>query len=448
MKLWRHQQEAINFLAPLKAGGCFFEMGAGKTRVALELLQRWQPGLALVVAPKAVLPVWEREARKHMDGTFAIHVLNGTLPARSKQAEVATRKTGSILVANYEAVWREPLSSLLMRSLPSAVILDEAHRIKAPGGKASRFLAKLGKLARRRLALTGTPLPHSPLDCYALYRFLEPNIFGYSFVRFRSRYAQMGGYLMHEVVGWQNLEELNQKMYSIAVRVQSKDVLDLPETMDEVLTFKLSSKAARVYRDLEKHLLSEIESGTVTAANAMVKLLRLQQLTGGFLRPDEAERPERLDTGKAELLQSLLEDMGQEQVVVFCRFHQDLNAVQDVCDTLGLRHAELSGRRNELPLWEAYQAQILAAQVQSGSLGVDLTQSRYAIYYSTGFSLGEYTQSRARVHRPGQRQRVTYYHLVAENTIDQRIMKALEKRQDLVSFIVDDLRNTRRKCRN
>lgn len=441
INLWRHQVEAVGFLQNLKAGGCFFEMGAGKTLTALELLRRWNPGLTLVVAPKAVLQVWERETHKHFPGRWQVQVLNGTLPARAKQAEIAQRRDGAILVTNYEAVWREPLASLLMKALPGTIILDEAHRIKSPGGKASRFLSRLGRVVKRRLVLTGTPAPHSPLDIYALYRFLDPSIFGYSFVRFRSRYAMMGGFQQHEVIGWQNLEELHEKMYSIAVRVRSEDVLDLPETMDEVLTFKLIPSAARIYRELEKNLLSEIESGTVTAANAMVKLLRLQQLTGGWLRADDTDRPERLDTGKAELLKELLEDMGgQEQVVVFCRFRQDLEAVHGACKALSIVSAELSGRRNELQIWEEWRAQVLAAQLQSGGLGIDLSQCRYVVYYSHGFSLGDYQQSRARVHRPGQTRPVTYYHLCAENTVDTKIIKALEKREDLVRFIVDDLR--------
>jgi SNF2 family DNA or RNA helicase len=441
MTLWRHQRDAINLLAPLKAGGCYFEMGAGKTRVALELLRLWSPGFTLVVAPKAVLPVWQREAVKHFNGDFSVTILNGSLPARTKQAQQACRHKGSIVVTNYEAVWREPLATLLMQTIPGAIILDEAHKIKAPGGKASRFLSRLGKLSRRRLALTGTPLPHSPLDCYSLYRFLDPSIFGYSFVRFRARYATMGGFQQHQVIGWTNLEELHAKMYSIACRVRSEDVLDLPDTLDETLTFELSSKARKLYRDLEKDLVAEIESGQVTAANAMVKLIRLQQLTGGWLSPDDPEsRPEQVDTGKAEVLKELIEGMGQEQVVVFCRFHRDLDSIHAVCKSLGVESAELSGRKNELPVWEQWKAQVLAAQLQSGGLGIDLSQARYCCYFSHGFSLGDYMQSRARVHRPGQTRKVTYYHLCAAKTVDEKVMKALEKRSDLVKYVVDTLR--------
>lgn len=441
MSLWSHQVDAVSMLEPLRAGGCFFEMGCGKTRVALELLRRWETNFSLVVAPKAVLQVWGREVNKYLPGQFHVQVLNGSsLPARTKQAQQAIRHRGAIIVVNYEAVWREPLASLLMQAVPGAIILDEAHRIKAPGGKASRFLARLGKLARRRLALTGTPLPHSPMDCYAMYRFLDPNIFGYSFTRFRAEYAVMGGYGGYEIKSWRNLEKLHEKMYQIACRVRSEDVLDLPETIDEILTFDLSPKAKKIYLDLEKNLMAEIETGEITAANAMVKLLRLQQLTGGWLRADESEHPEQVDTGKGELLKELLEDMGPEQVVIFCRFHQDLESIHAACRDLKIESAELSGRRNELHIWENKAAQVLAAQLQSGGLGIDLTAARYCIFYSHGFSLGDYQQARARVHRPGQTRKVTYYHLCAKGTVDEKVIKALDNRADLVKFVIDDLR--------
>ena len=441
LPLWSHQVDAVANLGPLRAGGCFFEMGCGKTRVALELLRIWETNFTLVVAPKAVLQVWEREVNKHLPGLFNVQVLNGsTLPARTKQAKQAIRHKSAIVVVNYEAVWREPLASLLMESVPGAIILDEAHRIKAPGGKASRYLAKLGKFCRRRLALTGTPLPHSPMDCYALYRFLDPHIFGFSFTRFRARYAVMGGFGGYEIKSWQNLEELHEKMYQIACRVRSEDVLDLPETIDEILTYELSARATKIYRDLENHLVAEIEGGEITAANAMVKLLRLQQLTGGWLRADDSEWPEQVDTGKADLLKDLLTDMGQEQVVIFCRFHQDLDSIREACRALEIECAELSGRRNELHIWEDKAAQVLAAQLQSGGLGIDLTAARYCIFYSHGFSLGDYQQARARVHRPGQTRKVTYYHLCAKGTVDEKVIKALDNRADLVKFVIDDLR--------
>src|SRR5262249_16192811 len=133
-----------------------------------------------------------------------------------------------VAVVNYEAAWQEPMGALLLATKWDLVILDESHRVKAPGGKASMFCASLRKSAAARLCLTGTPMPLSPLDLYAQYRFLDPGIFGTSFAAFRNRYAVMGGYGGHEVLGFdeERMPELNDRMYSIGFRVMADDVLD------------------------------------------------------------------------------------------------------------------------------------------------------------------------------------------------------------------------------
>jgi SNF2 family DNA or RNA helicase len=235
------------------------------------------------------------------------------------------------------------------------------------------------KVARFRLGLSGTPMPHSPLDVYAYYRFLDPRIFGWSFHKFRRHFAVMGGFQNHQVVDYRNLDELNRKFYSIA----------------------------------------------------LVKLLRLQQITGGYLRTDDGAEVQ-IDSAKMNLLRDVLEDIGpDEPVVVFCRFHKDLAAVNRVADEAGRRSLELSGRMDELKRWQAGDAPVLAVQIDSGGVGIDLTRARYAIYYSLGFSLGSYEQSLARIHRPGQTRPVEYIHLLARGTVDEKVMAALRTRQTL-----------------
>jgi SNF2 family DNA or RNA helicase len=437
--LWEHQIKGVEKLLPLNAGALLMDMGTGKTLASIELLNRWNINRVLIVCPKAVCQIWPREFTKHSDQWDVILLNNGSVADKSKKLNWNGKKKAIII--NYESAWRNPVATWLIENPPECIIADESHKIKSPGGRASRFMSKLGRLVKKRLLLTGTIMSHGPLDVYAQMRFANPSIFGYSFVRFRSRYAQMGGFQQHEVVGFQNLEELHEKLYSVSYRVRADEVLSLPDTLDETLTFDLSPRARKIYRDLEKDLVANIQGGEITAANAMVKLIRLQQLTGGWLSPDDSTNPpEQVDTGKAEVLKELIEGMGQEQVVVFCRFHRDLDSIHAVCKSLGVASAELSGRKNELRTWENWKAQVLATQLQSGGLGIDLSQARYCVYYSHGWSLGDYQQSRARVHRPGQKRNVTYYHLCAAKTVDVKVMKALEKRQDLVRFVVDDLR--------
>jgi len=442
-ELWSHQQAGHDLLKPLTAAGLFMEMGTGKSLVALKLLETWDIKRALIVCPKAVMPVWENEFAKHTTG-WRVTVLDAaSVPKKLIQAQQALKNPNGrqAIVVNYESLWRDKLGAFFQENPPEAVIADELHRIKSARGIASRYMARLAPKVRRRLGLTGTPLAHSPLDAYAQFRFLDPRIFGFSFTRFRAKYAMMGGFQNHQILKFINLEDLHQKMYSIAYRVRAEDVLDLPEVLEQTITFELSPKAKKIYDSLEKDLIAEIEAEKIISVpNVLAKLLRLSQLTGGWLTPDGAARPERVDFGKAEVLKDLLEDMGTEPVVVFCRFHADLDAVKIVCDFLKLTSCELSGRKNDSERFYQGKAQVFIAQIRSGSLGINLTRARYEIFYSTGYSLGDLEQAKKRVHRPGQDRPVTIYYLAAKGTVDVKIIQALEKRSDLIKFIIDTMR--------
>ena len=129
----------------------------------------------------------------------------------------------------------------------------------------------------------------------------------------------------------------------------------------------------------------------------------------------------------------MIDEIGDEPIVVFCRFHHDLDAVREVC---GPETRELSGRRNELAAWQAGEGRVLAVQIQSGSVGVDLTRAAYCVWYSVGWSLGEFDQAKARVHRPGQTRPVTYVRLIAKDTIDERIFAALAARRDVIESLL------------
>ena len=129
-------------------------------------------------------------------------------------------------------------------------------------------------------------MPHGPMDIYAVFRFLDMTIFGPSFTAFRQKYAVMGGYQNKQITGFQKLDELERLMSRITFRV-GKEVLDLPPETHVTYHCDLAPEAARIYRDLEEDFVARVQNGTVTAANAMVKLLRLQQVTGGCVPTDD-----------------------------------------------------------------------------------------------------------------------------------------------------------------
>lgn len=400
----------------------------------------------LIVCPLRVIPIWPQQFAEHAGRPVHVAALDDrfrNIRARRQEAErqlgvAQTRGLPLVVVTNFDAVWRPPLGDWILARRWDLVVADEAHKLKQPGGKTSLFFARLRDRARYRLALSGTPLPHTVLDGYGLYRFLNPEIFGTSYLQFKKRYAIEGGFQGKQVVGYQRLEEFQEKFSSIAYRAD-KSVLDLPPAMHTTFTCELSPAARRVYEALERDLIAEVREKQISASNALVKLLRLQQIAGGWLRTDDGGQV-RIDRAKQQLLADVLEDIDPaEGVAVFCRFRADLDVVHAVASGLGRRSLELSGRVNQLEAWQSGEAPILAAQIASGGTGVSLVRARYCVYYSLGFSLGEYEQSLARLHRPGQRHPVEYLHLLARNTVDERVMQALAKRADVVNTILAEI---------
>jgi len=440
---WLHQICASAFLRELEAAYLAMEMGTGKTLVAINEILETKAMRSLIVCPKSVIDVWEDEFERHCATPPLLSILTkGTARDKAAQmirdcrlAEIEQRQVAVII--NYDSVWRAPLGDEILNSEWDVVILDEAQRIKTASAKAGKFAYKLRKVAKRRRCLSGTMLPNNRLDAFGQYRFLDPAAFGTNFTRFRARYAIMGGFGDYEVKGWQNEDEYDRILDLFAYRVD-KDVLDLPPETDVDRYCEIEGEAARVYANLEDAFISDVKGGVVTAANALTRLLRLQQITSGFVTTEEGHEA-GVGDHKVNLLQEVLGDIDpSETVVVFCRFRHDLSVVQQVAARLGRTWGELSGSQDDLERGRIPEGiQVLGVQVQAGGLGVNLIAARYTILYSVGFSLAEYLQAKARTHRGGQDRPVTYIRLIAKGTVDEKVYQALADKREVVDAIME-----------
>ena len=424
-------------------------MGTGKSLVALMLFSICSSRLILIICPRRVIGVWKKQFQIHWKGPVIVCALSndeGTVAQRTRIAKLRleqARKCGQplALIINFEAAWLQPFADWALGIEWDMVTVDESHRAKSPKSKISLFLRALRPKARQRLMLTGTPMPHSPLDVWAQVRFLWPTLFEPTYYMFRAHYAVMGGYLMKEVIRHQHLDEMTQKLQPLCFHVD-ESVLDLPDSTDLDYECDLCGEASKIYASLEKDLIAQLKSGEVTAANGMVKLLRLQQITGGSLKADHSEQYERVDTGKLFLLADWLEDLDpSEPWVCFARFRADLDGIHIAGKQAGHRVLELSGRRDDLAAWQRGEATGLAVQISAGGLGVDLTRARYSVFWSLSFSLAEYEQARARTVRPGQKRNVVHVHLIARHTVDLRIRRALEQRAEIVGRVLEELKH-------
>ena len=463
--LWPHQQEAVEKLAPLGRGALWMEMGDGKTRTALELVARWGCRRVLILCPLKVVRVWPDEFRKHIGNEWLVVDLDsGTVKQRAEflrtAALMATCDEKPFAAAlNYDALVHAPLPETLSRLPWDCLICDESHRLKQHDGVQARTVAQPSQRIPHRLLLTGTPMPHSQLDVFAQWRILAPEVFGPDWWHFQRRYARMeqrevyargskGKPVKRRVWTIAKHPETQQPWYTNTADLQarvaplvyrSSGAIQLPDTVDQQVYCLLDPGTQRVYNSVADDLRAEFDAGTITASNALTRVLRLAQIANGFATDDTGQLVP-LGTEKADLLGEVLADLSPEEpVVVFGRFVQDLASIARVARAQGRAYHEVSGRRNDLAAWQGGDGNVLGVQLQAGGVGVDLTRARYQVYLSLDFSLGNYLQTRKRIHRPGQTRNVTYIHLLAAGTVDETILTALQQRRDVVTAIVDGL---------
>lgn len=414
----------------------------GKTRAALDALRIVGARRTLVVCPLAVVPSWAQQAALHHGEYFRLAQLDrGSLSQRQRAlAEAMRLADGRPLIAavNYEAVWRALLAPTLAAAPWDVVIYDEGHRLKSPSSAVSGWAARFRRQTARRWALSGTPLAHSPMDAYGLFRALDPGLFGTSFAAFRARYAYMGGFQQRQVVSYRNMDDFRARYYRVTL-AQGREVLDLPEFHHVERPVRLPAEALLIHRRLKEEFVATLADGReVSAPNALTRLLRLQQLSSGFVQEGDDDTPTRVHTAKLDSLAELLVDLdAAAPVVVFARFRHDLADVHAAARSAGRASYELSGSRRELSEWQARKdGSVLVAQIQSGSEGIDLTRAAHCVYYSVGFSLAQFEQSQARVHRPGQTRTTYYHHLIAEGTIDRYVYRTLRSRRDVIDAVL------------
>ncbi|MDD3400392.1 MAG: DEAD/DEAH box helicase [Eubacteriales bacterium] len=429
--------------------GCAFlmDMGTGKTittiAVAGTLFENGSISRMLVVSPKSIVTVWEQEFEKFAAYPYTAAVLDGD---SGKKADTIRHMNGSglqVVIVNYESCWR--LESEIVRWEPELIVCDESSKIKNPQAKCSKALHRLGRLSRFNLILTGTPITNSPLDFFSQYKFLDESIFDGSFYSFRGKYAILGGFQNHQIVGYKHLNELVEKAHSIAYRIRIEEAVELPEFVEEIRPVKLERKAQQIYDGIDKDSFAELMGGEVLARNVLTRLLRLSQVTGGFIRDDTNEIVEAVSRAKLEALEDILDSCMDEdkKLVVFARFIPEIDAISAMLRKKGIGYALIKGdvtdRAEQVERFQTDpDTRVFIGQLQTTGMGLTLTAASVCVYYSLDFSFANYEQSRARIRRIGQTKRGIYIHLVCKDTIDETVMAALKKKANVASLLVDD----------
>lgn len=335
---------------------------------------------------------------------------------------------------------------------PDLLVVDESHKIKSPTSNVSRLLARVSAKVPRRVLLTGTVMPHSPMDVFAQWRVMEPTAFGplrtdgtrapATFGQFKARYAQTGGWMGKEIVGFQRLSEMQDKMALNSVVARKETALDLPKTTEVIVPVHLSPAEDRAYREMRDQLATQLDSGRLASTpNRLAQMMRLRQITAGHL-PDDSGIVHQIGRSKALTVKSIVNDTlaGEKRVVVFALFRHEIDSLVAELDVKGTRvdviTGDTSGEERRLIRKRfastSEERIVLVAQVKTVSIAInELVSASHAVFASLSQQRDDLVQARDRLDRIGQTRPVTYWMAVAPGTVDGVILDAHRGRDDL-----------------
>lgn len=439
-----------------KAAALLMEMGqigTGKTIVSIAvagaLAKESKIRKLLIVCPLSICGVWEEEFEKFADFDYKLVILKGNTAKKTELLQKMQVHSLQVAVVNYESVWR--LEKEIAKWNPDFIIADESHRIKTPNTAASKAMHRLGTKAKYRLILTGTVITNKAIDVFSQYKFVDPSVFGNSFYAFRNKYFDMVGYGGYTPVLKESMkDELIEKLHSIAFRATKAQCLDLPPTTDIIRYIELEPKAMSIYRSLVKDSFAELGKSEVTVTNVLTKLLRLSQLTGGFLGNDEGSVCQQVSKSKLEALEDIVDNAVQsgEKIVVIARFLAEIKAIKKLLEKKHILYSQVSGEvKDRGTQIHSFQndptVSVFIGQIATAGLGITLTAASTMVFYSLDYSMSNFEQTKARIHRTGQQKNCTYIYLVAKNTVDEKVLNSLQNKADLAKALVNDYKNGR-----
>ena len=463
-KPYAHQMTALEKSWNKETYAYFMEMGTGKTKVLIDnlamLYDKGKVNGALIIAPKGVVGTWyNNELPTHLPD----HIENVTVlwqaSITKKQQEslnslFAEGEGLHIIIMNVEAFSTEKgkaFADKFMSCHNTLMAIDESTTIKTPSAKRTKNILNLSREAKYRRIMTGSPVTKNPLDLYSQCEFLSPWLLNFqSFYSFRNRYAQMKTLHMHGrqiqiVNGFKNLGELSDKLKEFSYRVLKEDCLDLPDKIFIKREITLTPEQRKLYEQMKKEAIAVLNGKQVTTVNALTQLMRLHQITCGHFTADDGSLQVLKNNRVTELMDILEETEGK--AIIWAHYQHDIkNIIKEVekvhgpgsiVDYYGLTPKDIR-QPNIKRFQEDPKCRFFVGTPATGGYGITLTAANTVIYYSNGYDLEKRLQSEDRAHRIGQTKSVTYVDLMADDTVDEKIVKALRKKINIASEVLGE----------
>jgi len=465
-KPYGHQLDALEASWNKEVFAYFMEMGTGKSKVLLDnaaiLYDKGEINALLLIAPKGVYKNWyDSEIPTHLpDHVDKKIVLWKTSDKSIKQKKILNTlfESGSdlrILIMNVESFSSGDGADFAYKFLSahpkSMIAIDEATTIKTPTSNRTRKIVALRNMCKYRRILTGSPVTKSPLDLYSQCQFLDPWLLGHeSYTTFKARYAetrkiQVNGRQVEIITGYRHLQELSDKVVGFSKRILKEDCLDLPEKTYVKHYVELTDEQRKLYKQMKKEAIAFLNGKMQSSATVMTQLMRLHQITCGHFTADD-NTIQDLPSSRLSELMNILENV-EGKTIIWSHYTHDVRRIieeikkvygdDSVVDYYGQTDTD-SRSKNIKKFQTDDKCRFFVGTTHTGGYGITLTAGSNMIYFSNGYDLEKRQQSEARIDRIGQTKKMTYIDIMTQDTVDERIVKALRNKVNIANTIMDE----------
>jgi SNF2 family DNA or RNA helicase len=463
-KPYAHQMTALEKSWHKESYAYFMEMGTGKTKVLIDnlamLYDKGKVNGALIIAPKGVIGTWYNNELpthlpEHIDNVTILWQSNITKKQKEKlETLFKVEESLHILIMNVEALSTDKGMDFAKKFLScheTMVAIDESTTIKNPKANRTRNILSLSQEAKYRRIMTGSPVTKNPLDLFSQCYFLDPFHLNHeSYYSFRMRYAIMktaniAGRKIQLVNGFKNLGELSDKLQPFSYRVLKEDCLDLPDKIFIKRQIQLTPDQFKLYTQMKEKALAILNGKVVSTKNALTQIMRLHQITCGHFSSDDGVTQPIKNNRITELMDVLEETEGKS--IIWAHYQYDITEIikavtkkygpESIVDYYGLTPQE-DRQPNIKRFQDDPRCRFMVGTPSTGGYGITLTAANTVIYYSNGYDLEKRLQSEDRAHRIGQKKSVTYVDLMADDTVDEKIVKALRRKISIASEVLGE----------
>lgn len=436
--LLKHQRTGLDMARRNAKYAFYCETGTGKSLIAAEILKHKQCK-SIIIAPLSILKsVWEKTINEFYP-ELNPQIIN-LYPLKKEDREKVIRGYNGIHICNYESF--KIHYDTIMAAGYKCLIIDESSKLKGRTTQIAKALVQFGQKVESAYLLSGTPAPNTPLEYFSQLDLIAPGLLGYSFYAFRNRYfhsVDRNGFIWVEKKNMTS--EFVERLKKVCMFVKKNDVLDLPDRVFITKEVEMTGDQLRIYKQMKRDFIAEIGEVMVISPTMLSKIMRLRQITSGFIYHKDGSV--RFSTAKLEVLKETLEEIGDNQVIIWAVFKEEIRRLLEAIPDSRAVYGETASQKEKDDNIEGFirgDYKYLIANPQSLGHGVTLVNSSYAIYYSLDYSNEGYQQSADRIYRYGQKNQCTYIHLLCQDSIDEIIYKVLQRKIAGTAEILEHLK--------